>query len=147
MQIFRKIAVAKLANKRLVAYQRPGADPGEDVGDASPHQPFSTMLWINKVFLQFRTSHNHGCKSMEGCIPPNNPAASPQYFHVPKMGVSAGDDLFLAFTSFWAKKLTSGNDMTFFFGLHFIVGTKLDICRRVNLATSSPPISKNGRFC
>ena len=28
LQIFRKIAVAKLANKRLVAYQRPGADPG-----------------------------------------------------------------------------------------------------------------------
>ena len=26
-----------------------GADPG-DVGDAPPHQPFSKMLWINKVF-------------------------------------------------------------------------------------------------
>ena len=23
---------------------------GGDVGDASPHQPFSTMLWINKIF-------------------------------------------------------------------------------------------------
>ena len=32
LQIFRKIAVAKLANKRLVAYQGPGADPGKDVG-------------------------------------------------------------------------------------------------------------------
>ena len=36
LQIFRKIAVAKLANKRLVAYQGPGADPGGDVGDAPP---------------------------------------------------------------------------------------------------------------
>ena len=34
LQIFRKLIVAKLANKRLVAYQGPGADPGEDVGDA-----------------------------------------------------------------------------------------------------------------
>ena len=34
LQIFRKIAVAKLANKRLVAYQGPGTDPGEDVGGA-----------------------------------------------------------------------------------------------------------------
>ena len=77
LQSFRKIAVAKLANKRLVAYQGPGADPGEDVGGSPPHQPFSTMLWINKVFYNFEPLHNHGCKSMEGCIPPNNPAASP----------------------------------------------------------------------
>ena len=65
-----------------------------------------------------------------------------QYFHVPKLGVSAGDDLFLAFTSFWAKKLASGSVMTFLFGLHFIVGKKLDICRRVNLAKSSPQYLK-----
>ena len=36
LQIFRKIAVAKLANKRLVAYQGPGADPGGDMGNAPP---------------------------------------------------------------------------------------------------------------
>ena len=34
LQIFRKITVAKLANKRFVVYQGPGADPGEDVGGA-----------------------------------------------------------------------------------------------------------------
>ena len=33
-QIFRKIAVAKLANKRLVAYQGPEANPKEDAGGA-----------------------------------------------------------------------------------------------------------------
>ena len=26
------------------------------MGDASPHQPFSTTLWINKIFPYFRTS-------------------------------------------------------------------------------------------
>ena len=36
LQIFRKIAVAKLANKRLVAYQGPGADPGGVWGMHSP---------------------------------------------------------------------------------------------------------------
>ena len=43
-QIFRKIAVAKLANKRLVAYQGPGADPGEDVGGAPLTSHFQQSL-------------------------------------------------------------------------------------------------------
>ena len=59
---------------------------------------------------------------MEGCIPPNNPAASPQYFHVPKLGISERDDLF--------------------FGLHFILGKKLGICKRVNFAKSFPQYRK-----
>ena len=52
----------------------------------------------------------------------------PQYFQVPKLGMSERDDFFS-------------------FGLHFILGKKLGICRRVNFAKSTPPISKNGRFC
>ena len=57
---------------------------------------------------------------MEGCIPPNNLAAPPQYFHVPKLGVSAGDDLFLVFTSFWAKKIDIWEryDLFFWSSLH-----------------------------
>ena len=50
LQIFRKTAVAKLANKHLVAYQGPGPDPGEDVGDAPPPDIFNNV-WINKDFL------------------------------------------------------------------------------------------------
>ena len=34
---------------------------------------------------------------------------SPQYFHVPKLGISEGDDLFLVFTSLWAKSWTSAD--------------------------------------
>ena len=78
---------------------------------------------------------------MEGCITPNNPAASPQYFHVPKLGISEGDDLFSVFTSFWAKNWASGNVMTFFWSsLH--CGQKLDIFGRVNFAKSSPQHGK-----
>ena len=40
LQIFRKLAVANLANKRLVAYQGPGADPGGMWGMHPPTSHF-----------------------------------------------------------------------------------------------------------
>ena len=44
----------------------------------------------------------------------------PQYFHVPKLGVSAGDNLFLIFTLFWAKNLGIWEryDLFFWSSLH-----------------------------
>ena len=70
-----------------------------------PHQPFLTMLWINKVFYNFEPLITMGANPWRDVSPPIIRQYPPQYFHVPKLGVSAGDDLFLAFTSFWAKKI------------------------------------------
>ena len=49
------------------------------------------------------------------------------------------DDLFLVFICFWAEKWTSADVMTFFsffFGLHLLLGGKMDICGRDDLFCS-----------
>ena len=62
--------------------------------------------------------------------PPNNSGASPQYFHVPKLGISERDDLFLVITSFWAKNWTSA-----------------DVSILLNHPHQYRKMAKNGRFC
>ena len=104
LQIFRKIAVAKLANKRLVAYQGPGVD----VGDASP--------WV---------------QIYRGMYPPNA--------FMSQNWASAQVMTFFWPSLHFGQKIGIWERYDLFFGLHFIVGKKLDICRRVNLAKSSPP--------
>ena len=36
-------------NQSGKAMSQSGADPGGDDSPHAPHQPFSTMLWINKI--------------------------------------------------------------------------------------------------
>ena len=83
---------------------------------------------------------------MEGCISSNSliPQHLPQYFHVPKFGISGRDNLCFGLHLILGKKLCIWERYDLFFGLHFILGKKLDPCRRINFAKSSPPISKNG---
>ena len=94
-------------------------------GGCIPHQPFLTMLWINKVFCNFEPLVIMGANPWRDVSFPIIRQHPPQYFHVPKLGISAGDDLFLAFTSFWAKKLSSGNVMTFSFWSSLHSGQKI----------------------
>ena len=140
LQIFRKIAVAKLANKRLVAYQVPGADPGGDVGDASSTSHFQQCFGYIKFFYNFELLYNHGTPPIIRQHP------------LPNIFMSQNWTSAKVMTFFWSslhfrQKLGIWERYDLFFGLHFIVGIKLDICRRVNFAKSSPPVSKNGRFC
>ena len=68
-----------------------------------------------------------GANLWRGVSPPIIRQHPPQYCHVPKLGISERDDLFLVFTSFWAKNWTSAD---------------------VSILLNHPPtISKNGRFC
>ena len=55
-----------------------------------------------------------GANPCRDVSPPTIRQHPPQYSHVPKLGISEGDDLFSAFTSFWAKNWASGNVMTSF---------------------------------
>ena len=98
----------------LVAYQEPGADSGGDVGDTPPHQPFSTMRWINSFSVISNLFITMGANPWRDVSPPIIWQHPLQYFHVPKLGISEGDDLFLVFTSYWAKNWVSENVMTFF---------------------------------
>ena len=94
-----------------------------------------------------------GANSWRDVSPPIIRQHPPQYFHVPKLGISEGDDLFLVFTSFWEKNWASGNVMTFF--LIFISlwaknWTSADVSillnhppqyrKMVDFAKSSPPM-------
>ena len=77
-----------------------------------PPQPFSTMLWIKKFSCNFEPVHNHGANPWRDVSPSIIRQLPPQYFHVPKLGISEHD--FLVFTSFWAKSWASGNVITIF---------------------------------
>ena len=91
---------------------------------------------------------SHGCESREdeGCIPPRIRQHPPNTFNVQvayrylKLGISKRDDLFLVFTSFWAKNWASA---TFcFFVLHFIL-TKNWASAEVSILLNHPPIAQH----
>ena len=113
-QIFRKIAVAKLANKCLKAYQGPGTDPG-GMWEMHPSPAIFNNALNKKSFSivsnLFTTMGANPWRDVSPRIIRKHP---PYYFHVPKLGISEGDDQFWVFTSFWAKNWASGNVMTFF---------------------------------
>ena len=57
----------------------------------------------------------------------------PQYFHVPKLGISERDDLFLVFTLFWAKNWTSAD-------VSILLNHPPQYQKMVDFAKSSPPM-------
>ena len=140
-------------NGRINFHRRPhvavrrGGSRGGCGGCIPPPAIFKDALDKLSFFIISNLFITMGANPWRDISPPIIRQHPPQYFQVPKLGISERDDLFLVFTSFWAKNWASENVMTFIFGLHFILGKKMDICRRVNFAESFPPISKNGRFC
>ena len=109
LQIFRKIAVAKLVSKRLVAYQGPEADPGGCGGCTPLPAIFNNALdklRFSVISNLFITMSAHPWRDVSPPIIRQHP---PHYFHVPKLGISERDDLFLVFISFSAKNLASAD--------------------------------------
>ena len=57
----------------------------------------------------------------------------PQYFHVPKLGISEGDDPFLVFISLWAINWTSAD-------VSILLNHPPQYRKIVDFAKSSPPM-------
>ena len=86
-----------------------------------------------------------------GMYPPNNPAASPQYFHVPKLGISERYDLFFGLHFILGKKLGTWESYDLFFLVFTSFWAKNWQSADVLILLNHPPqyrkMAKNGRFC
>ena len=106
LQIFRKIAVTKLANKRLVAYQGPGGmwgmhPPPAIFNNALDRQSFSI---ISNLFISM------GANPWRDVSPPIIRQHPPPNIFMSQNWASVNVMIFfLVFTSLWAKNWTSAD--------------------------------------